>query len=208
LGGYTVVLSIEVTKSGKVLGKAVGQEVLSFQRRDAPLEISPRMHQQVQMWHSGKHDRDQSGEGPSGWQAQKRARSGKSAAEIMQQQTKRNAAWGREPVGEWTDTETKAWEKEQQASKETSEMWMRECRKRSRSSRGTRLQCPRRPNKRLVARLAAQVVAYRMESRKTAKDSAAGILYDKKISTAVRSMVGDYEAMHKHSGSGSSSRRK
>jgi hypothetical protein len=47
------------------LGKAVGQEVLSFQRRDAPLEISSRMHQQMRVWHSGKRDRDQSGGGPS-----------------------------------------------------------------------------------------------------------------------------------------------
>jgi hypothetical protein len=43
----------------------------------------------------------------------------------------------------------------------------------------------------MVARLAAQVVAYRVESRKTDKDSAAGILYDKRVSVAVRTMVGD-----------------
>jgi hypothetical protein len=87
-------LSSEVMNSGKVLGKAVGQEVLSFQRRDAPLEMSSRMHQQVRVWHSGKRDRDQSGGGPSGWQAQRRAPSGKSAAEITQAQATRNAAWG------------------------------------------------------------------------------------------------------------------
>jgi hypothetical protein len=45
-------------------------------------------------------------------------------------------------------------------------------------------------------RLAAQVVAYRMESRKTAKDFAAGILHATRVSTAVRSMVEDYEAKH------------
>jgi hypothetical protein len=65
-------MSSEVMNSGKVLGKAVGQEVLSFQRRNAPLEISSRMHQQVKMWHSGKRDRDQSGGGPSGRAAGKR----------------------------------------------------------------------------------------------------------------------------------------
>jgi hypothetical protein len=53
-----------------------------------------------------------------------------------------------------------------------------------------------RPDKKLVARLAAQVVAYRLESRKTDKDSAAGILRDKKISVAMRSMAEDYEAKH------------
>jgi hypothetical protein len=57
----TLTLSGEIMTTGKVLGKAVGQEVLSFQRRDAPLEIQPRMHQQVGVWHSGKRDRDQSG---------------------------------------------------------------------------------------------------------------------------------------------------
>jgi hypothetical protein len=36
----------------------------------------------------------------------------------MQPQATRNAAWGREPVSEWTDAETKAWEKEQQTRKE------------------------------------------------------------------------------------------
>jgi hypothetical protein len=65
-----LMLSSEAMNSGKVLGKAMGQEVLSFQRRGAPLEMSSRMHQQVQVWHSGKRDRDQSGGGPSGWQAQ------------------------------------------------------------------------------------------------------------------------------------------
>jgi hypothetical protein len=33
----TMMLSSALMPSGKVLGKAVGQEVLSFQRRDAPL---------------------------------------------------------------------------------------------------------------------------------------------------------------------------
>ena len=61
----TVMLSSAVMASGKVLGKAVGQEALSFQRRDAPLDISSRMHQQVRAWHSGKRERDQSGGGSS-----------------------------------------------------------------------------------------------------------------------------------------------
>jgi hypothetical protein len=39
-----------------------------------------------------------------------------------------------------------------------------------------------RPDKKMVARIAAQVVAYRVESRKANKDSAAGILYDKRLS--------------------------
>jgi hypothetical protein len=41
-----------------------------------------------------------------------------------------------------------------------------------------------------------QVVAYRVESRKTNKDSAAGILYVKRVSVAVRTVVEDYESKH------------
>jgi hypothetical protein len=53
-----------------------------------------------------------------------------------------------------------------------------------------------KPDPKLVERLAAQVVAYRMESRKTAKDSAAGIVYEAGVSEAVRAMVEKYESKH------------
>jgi hypothetical protein len=197
----TMMLSSAVMPSGKILGKAVGQEVLLFQRRDAPLEISSRMNQQMRAWHSGKRERDQSRGGSS------KSNSGKSAAEVMQPQAKRSTAWGQQPAGGWTEVQTKAWEKEQQASKETSEDMDERVQKAVQEFRRDPAAVSKkteeaiksmgvRPNKRLVARLAAQVVAYRLESRKTAKDSAAGILYDKKMSTAVRSMVEDYEAKH------------
>jgi hypothetical protein len=105
-------LSSALMPSGKVLGKAVGQEVLSFQRRDAPLEISSLMNQQVRAWHSGKRERDQSRCGSS------TSNSGNSAAEVMQPQAKRSTAWGKQPAGAgWTASQTKVWEKEQQESK-------------------------------------------------------------------------------------------
>jgi hypothetical protein len=159
------------------------------------------MNQQMRAWHSGKRERDQSRGGSS------KSNSGKSAAEVMQPQAKRSTAWGQQPAGGWTEAQTKAWEKEQQASKETSEDMDERVQKAVQEFRRGPAAVSKkteeaiksmgvRPNKRLVARLAAQVVAYRLESRKTAKDSAAGILYDKKISTAVRSMVGDYRAKH------------
>jgi hypothetical protein len=53
-----------------------------------------------------------------------------------------------------------------------------------------------KPDPKLVERLAAQVAAYRMESRKTAKDSAAGILHEAGVSEAVRAVVGKYESKH------------
>ena len=52
------------------------------------------------------------------------------------------------------------------------------------------------PNRHSVEKLAAQVVAYRIESRKTNGDSAAGILYQKGVSAAVRAMVVKYEDLH------------
>ena len=48
-----------------------------------------------------------------------------------------------------------------------------------------------RPDSRLVAKLAAQVVAYRQESRGNKE-----LLGDKGVSEAVRTMVGEYEAKH------------
>ena len=48
-----------------------------------------------------------------------------------------------------------------------------------------------RPDNRLVAKLAAQVVAYRQESRVAKK-----ILHDKGVSEAVRSVVEEYGAKH------------
>ena len=52
------------------------------------------------------------------------------------------------------------------------------------------------PNKQSVEKLAAQVVAYRIESRKTNDDSAEGILKQKGLSEAVRAMVEKYEDQH------------
>jgi hypothetical protein len=52
------------------------------------------------------------------------------------------------------------------------------------------------PNRQSVEKLAAQVVAYRIESRNTNGDSAAGILKQKGLSAAVRAMVEQYEDQH------------
>jgi hypothetical protein len=98
-------------------------------------------------------------------------------------------------VGEWTDAETKAWEKEQQTSKEALadmdervhkavQEFRRDPTAVSKKMEEATRSMGVRPDKKLVAKLAAQVVAYRMESRKTTKDSAAGIRYDKRVSTA------------------------
>ena len=52
------------------------------------------------------------------------------------------------------------------------------------------------PNRHSVEKLAAQVVAYRIKSRKTNGDSAAGILKQKGLSAAVRAVVEQYEDQH------------
>jgi hypothetical protein len=99
-----ITLSSEMMTTGKRLGKAVGQEVLSSQRREVPLEIQARMHQQVRAWRIAKRDTDQaSGSGRSyrkggnvrGLTAFKPGR----AAAAMQPDTKPKTAWGQEPAG-------------------------------------------------------------------------------------------------------------
>ncbi len=96
----------------------------------------------------------------------------------------------------------KAWEKEQQARKAASEHTDERLKKAVQEYRRDRAAVSKkteeaiksmgvRQDKKIVARIAEQVVAYRVESRKTNKDSAAGILYDKRVSVAVRTMVED-----------------
>jgi hypothetical protein len=74
----TITLLSAMMATRKRLGKTVGQEVLSFQRRDAPLEIQACMHQQIRVWHNGKRDKDQWGGGPN------RTKPGRTTAEILQ----------------------------------------------------------------------------------------------------------------------------
>ena len=126
----------------------------------------------------------------------------------MQPQAKRSTAWGQhQPAGGWTAAQTKAWEKEQQESKAAPEDMDERVQKAVQEYRRDPAAVSKkteeaiksmgvRPDKIMAARLAAQVVAYRVESRKTDKDSAAGILYDKRVSVAVRTMVEDYESKH------------
>ena len=56
------------------------------------------------------------------------------------------------------------------------------------------------PNRHSVEKLAAQVVAYRMESRNTNGDSAAGILHEEGVPAAVRALVEKYEGQHQDIG--------
>jgi hypothetical protein len=113
-----IALSSEMVITGKRLGKPVGQEVLSFQRRDAPLEIQNRMHQQIRPWRIGKRDRGQSsGSGRSDRKAgndrgPKGSKPGRAAA--VMQPNKKKAAWLPEPADGWAPAQTKAWEREQQ----------------------------------------------------------------------------------------------
>ena len=55
-----ITLSSEMMSTGKLLGKTVGQEVVSFQRSKAPLEMQNRIYQQIRAWRVLKRDRDQS----------------------------------------------------------------------------------------------------------------------------------------------------
>jgi hypothetical protein len=119
----------------------------------------------------------------------------------MQPQAKRSTAWGQQSAGGWTAAQTKAWETEQKESKEAPEdmdervqIAIQENRRDpaavSKKTEEAIKNMGVRPDKRMVARQAAQVIAYRLESRKTSKDSAARILYDKRVSGAVRANGG------------------
>jgi hypothetical protein len=115
-----ITLSSEMVITGKRLGKTAGQEVLSFQRRDAPLEIQNRVHQQIRAWRIVKRGRDQSsGSGRSDRKAgndrgPKVSKPGRAAA-VMQP---KKAAWGREPAGGWAPAQTTALERKQQTEQQ------------------------------------------------------------------------------------------
>jgi hypothetical protein len=170
LGGCDNAVECDDDHGETTVGKTVGQEVLSFQRRDAPLEIQAHMHHQIRVWHTGKRDKDQWGGGSN------RTKPGRTTAELLQPQAKRSVAWGREPVGGWTREQTKAWEREQHVSTEASKAMeervlkaVREFRKDPSAVTKKTAEAIRnmgvRPDSRLVAKLAAQVVAYRQASR-------------------------------------------
>jgi hypothetical protein len=84
----------------------------------------------------------------------------------------------------------KAWEKEQQVNKDAAKA-IREFRKDpdgvSKKTEEAIKRMGMRPDQKLVTKLAAQVVAYRQESR-----GDKGVLHDKGVSTAVRSVVVEY----------------
>jgi hypothetical protein len=112
-------------------------------------------------------------------------------------------AWGKEPAGGWTTEQTAAWEREKQpkatrelrAAKAVAE-FIKNPEAVSKKTEEAIKHLGVGPNRQSVEKLAAQVVAYRIESRKTNGDSAAGILHQKGVSAAVRAMVKEYEDKH------------
>ena len=119
----------------------------------------------------------------------------------------KKTAWGKEPASGWTPAQTTAWEREQQAVQQQEKSMEERVEKAvveflknpeavSKKTEEAITHLGVEPDSRLVEKLAAQVVAHRMESRKTTKDTAAGILYEAGVSEAVRAMVGKYESKH------------
>jgi hypothetical protein len=99
-------------------------------------------------------------------------------------------AWGKEPAGGWTAEQTAAWERENQTTRQPATMETRAAKAvaefiknpeavSKKTEEATIKHLGVRPNRHSVEKLAAQVVAYRIESRKTNGDSAAGLLYQK-----------------------------
>jgi hypothetical protein len=193
-----ITLSSEMMSTGKLLGKTAGQEVVSFQRSKAPLEIQNRMHQQIRAWRVLKRDRGQSS--GSGRPDRKKGndRGPKSykpgrAAAVMQP---KKAAWGKEPAGGWTAAQTAAWEREKQTERQPATTMEERVAKAvaefiknpeavSKKTEEAIKHLGVGPNRQSVEKLAAQVVAYRIESRKTNGGTAAGILYEEGVSHEV-----------------------
>jgi hypothetical protein len=203
-----ITLSNEKTSTGKSLGKTVGQEVISFQRSKAPLEIQDWMHQQIRPWRIIKRERDSGAgagagagsskpkkdKGPKAYLAESPVAKGPSAA-VMQP---KKEDWGKEPARGWTAEQTAAWERENKPKRQQATMeervakavaeYIKNPEAVSKETEEAIKHLGVGPNRHSVEKLAAQVVAYRIESRKTNVDSAAGILYQKGVSAAVRAM--------------------
>ena len=114
--------------------------------------------------------------------------------------------WGEEPAGGWTAEQTAAWEREKEPNRQHARMESRVAKAVEEFIKNPKAVSKKTeeaikhlgvgPNKQSVEKLAAQVVAYRIESRKTNDDSAEGILRQKGLSAAVRAMVEQYEDQH------------
>jgi hypothetical protein len=211
-----ITLSNEKMNTGKSLGKTVGQEVISFLRSKAPLAIQDRMHKQIRLWHILKRDRDPgagAGAGDGG-PTRKKGKGSKAywpkapwpkgrAAAVMQP---KKEAWGEEPAGGWTAEQTAAWERENKPKRQQVTMeervekavaeFIKNPEAVSKKTEEAIKHLGVGPNRHLVEKLAAQVVAYRIESRKATGDSAAGILNQKGLSAAVRAVVQRHEDQH------------
>jgi hypothetical protein len=115
-------------------------------------------------------------------------------------------AWGEEPAGGWTTEQTAAWERENRPKRQHTTMESRVAKAVEEFIRNPEAVSKKTeeaikhlgvgPNRNSVEKLAAQVVAYRIESRKTNDDSAEGILKQEGLSAAVRAMVEQYEEQH------------
>jgi hypothetical protein len=101
----------------------------------------------------------------------------------------KKTAWGKEPASGWTAAQTAAGEREQQAERQPAKTMEERVAKAvaefiknpeavSKKTAEAIKHLGVGPNRQIVEKLAAQVVAYRIESRKTNGDTAAGILYE------------------------------
>ena len=104
------------------------------------------------------------------------------AAAVMQP---KKEAWGEEPAGGWTAEQMAAWERETHPKQQQARMesrvatavaeFIKNPEAVSKKTEEAIKHLGVGPNRQSVEKLAAQVVAYRIESRKTNGDSAEGI---------------------------------
>jgi hypothetical protein len=207
----TMTLSNASTPTGGKLGKLVGAMALGFEMRDVPHRIRHKMQGNVRRWFNtkDKDDKKRKGSGqtlPSG----NRANHGLS-----------NAAWamgggvagagaggeaaskrGNMPVGGWTREQQQQWDDEERARKaRDAEMQIRVDNELEEIRRNPRV-VPKKivgaikkmgvsPNRDVVDKLAAKVIAYR---RQMGSKEGNNLFQDKAMSNAVRKKVEEYEA--------------
>jgi hypothetical protein len=208
LSGVTVTVRRLHSKREK-LGKMVGRIALGFQMRDAPLHITRMMKEGVRLW----QNRDQ--------EEKKRKRTGEPTPNHKPRGATFNAAnkmsgggagaradgttvstWGPRPPGGWTREQERQWEEEEQARQERTgrmhkrvERELEEIKRNPQAvSRKTERQIQRMgvaPNRDVVDKVAAKIIAYRKQMGSKEGDQ---LFQDKALHKAVRTQVEEYEA--------------
>jgi hypothetical protein len=206
LSGVTVTVRRLHSKREK-LGKLVGKIALGFQMRDVPLHITSMMKGSVRLWRNRDQEKRKRTEAPTPthkprdatFNAAKKMRGGGAGART---DGPTGSTWGPRPLGGWTKEQERQWAEEEKARKERTgkmhervERELEEIKRNPQAvSRKTERQIQRMgvaPNRELVDKVAAKIIAYRKQMGSKEGDQ---LFQDKALHKAVRTQVEEYEA--------------